>query len=72
MSQKAEIIQHLKDYGTITTMDAFLSLGITRLAARISDLESEGFQIPRKTIDVYARNGRKCLVTQYESPKVWP
>ena len=72
MSQKAEIIQRLKDFGSITTMSAFTQLGITRLAARISELEDDGFEIPRKSIDVWARNGRKCRVTQYQTPTKWP
>ena len=35
----------MKNHGSITTMDAFRELGITRLSARISDLKSMGIGI---------------------------
>lgn len=45
LSQKGEILNHLKKHGKITSMDAFRLYNITRLAARISDLRNDGHPI---------------------------
>lgn len=45
MTQCERILQHLKDFGSITPMEAFSEYGIQRLAARISDLRSQGVAI---------------------------
>lgn len=40
MSQCEKIIRYMKDFGSITTMQAFQDLGITRLSGRIYDLKA--------------------------------
>lgn len=44
-SQKQKVIQYILDFGSISTREAFLDLGIARLAARIYDLRKLGFKI---------------------------
>ena len=51
---KVRILEHLQTYGTITSMEAFERYGITRLAARISELREKGYDI--RTMMVYGRN----------------
>lgn len=41
MTQKRAIIQYIDDFGSITPMEAFADLGITKLATRISELRKE-------------------------------
>lgn len=41
MTQKELILQYLSDFGSITPMQAFADLGITKLATRISEMKSE-------------------------------
>lgn len=48
MTQKEEILQYLKDHGSITPMDAFYDLGITKLATRISEMRREGIEFDIK------------------------
>ena len=55
MSQCEKIIRYMKDFGSITTMQAFDDLDITRLSARIHDLKALGYKI--KTETVKRRNG---------------
>ena len=38
MTQKEMILQYIDDFGSITPMDAFADLGITRLASRIHEI----------------------------------
>lgn len=72
MTQKVDVIEYLKNHGSITRMEAFLELGVCELPARIIELEHEGFVIPRTEVKVPARNGRQVKVTRYERPTVWP
>ena len=45
MSQAADILNHLKTQGEINPLLALERFGCMRLAARIADLRSEGFNI---------------------------
>lgn len=47
MTQKQQIIKHLKSGGSITSFTAYLDFGITQLATRIKELE-EGLDIELK------------------------
>jgi hypothetical protein len=68
MTQKTDLLDHLNAEGKITRAEAFNELGIAELSARVIDLEADGYIVPRKTVEVTARNGRKCRVTQYRRP----
>ena len=59
MSQCEKIIRYMKDFGSITTMQAFDDLDITRLSARIYDLKALGYKI--KTETVKRRNGHVTM-----------
>lgn len=48
-TQCERILRHLKDYGSITSMDAMNEYGIMRLAARINDLRAQGISIASDT-----------------------
>jgi hypothetical protein len=43
------IIRHLRDYGSITSIEAITEYGILRLASRISDLKKNGHNIVSET-----------------------
>lgn len=45
MSQKEQILRHLKLYQQITPIDALNEYGCFRLAARVYDLRKEGHEI---------------------------
>ena len=73
MTQKSDLLDWLlgderQGKGKITTMQAFVQLGVTQLSARVIELERDGWIIPRRTITVKAKNGRECRVTQYLRP----
>lgn len=44
-TQCERIIQYMKDFGSITTLQAFTDLGCTRLASRVTDLKKQGYDI---------------------------
>lgn len=41
MTQCEMILKYLEDFGSITTYESFIDLGITRLSSRIYDLKKE-------------------------------
>ena len=45
ITQCDRILRHLRDYGSITSLEAITEYGILRLAARIKDLKRRGHTI---------------------------
>jgi hypothetical protein len=48
-TQCDRILRHLKDYGSITSLEAVTEYGIMRLASRIHDLIAQGYNIVSET-----------------------
>lgn len=44
-TQCERILRHLRDYGSITSLEAITEYGILRLASRITDLKRQGYHI---------------------------
>ena len=44
-TQCEKILRHLKDHGSITSIEAITEYGILRLASRINDLRTQGVAI---------------------------
>lgn len=59
------ILAHMKRNKGITSMEAFSLYGITRLAARISDLRDKGHLIASVRKDVVNRYGDTTQVCEY-------
>ena len=45
ITQCDRILRHMKDYGSITSLEAVNEYGIMRLASRINDLRAQGIAI---------------------------
>ena len=45
ITQCDRILRHMKDYGSITSIEAVNEYGIMRLASRINDLRAQGIAI---------------------------
>lgn len=48
-TQCDRILRHLKDFGSISSLEAITEYGILRLASRISDLKRRGYNIISET-----------------------
>ena len=59
------IINHLKEYGSITQLEALRDYGCMRLASRISDLRKTGIKIIRLTETSRNRYGQKIRYARY-------
>lgn len=62
--QNKEILEYIKEHGTITQKQAY-SLGCMRLPARISELRSSGIAIKTEMIKVRCKGGRIARVARY-------
>ena len=65
MKQAKRVLDYLESGNTITTLNAFNELGITRLAARIYELKEEGHDVKSKRIKVTNRYDEQCSVSEY-------
>ena len=67
MTQCEQVLKYMGDFGSISTMQAFGDLGITRLASRIHDLRTMGIEIESETVTARNRYGE---LTHYSVYKV--
>ena len=65
MTQSQRILEHLKQYGSITQRDAIDNYGIMRLGARIYDLKREGHVITREIVEGRNRYDEKTHYARY-------
>jgi hypothetical protein len=64
-TQTQKILSYMRQFGSITPLDAVRDLGVMRLAARISDLRKEGYDIVSEQHAVKNRFGETCYVAKY-------
>lgn len=60
MTQNRKILKYLTQNGYITTMDAFEKLRITRLSARVKEIEDMGIELLR-----FWKSNKKTRWVQY-------
>ena len=65
MTQHDMIKQHMADFGSITPMEAFTDLGITKLATRIGELDRQGTRIDRHMETGKNRYGKTTRYMRY-------
>lgn len=65
MTQNERILRHLCDHGSITTLEAMQEYGVMRLASRIHDLRSAGFDIKGETVAAKNRYGEPTRFSRY-------
>jgi hypothetical protein len=65
MNQYQLILDYIEKHGSITTMEAFVNLGITKLSTRISEMIRRGVKITKVSVTVPDRRGKLCRVTRY-------
>jgi len=68
MNQATEIIEYIRDHGSITPKQAVEELGCYRLSARIYDIRSFGINVQKDMIEVKNRKGETCRVARYTIP----
>lgn len=65
ITQNDRILRHLKDHGSITSLEAMTEYGVMRLASRINDLKCMGYNIISRTIKSKNRYGETIHYSEY-------
>lgn len=63
--QCERIISYLKQFGSITQLEAMRDLGVMRLASRISELRKYGYEFEKQRIKVKNRYGDTTPIVRY-------
>jgi hypothetical protein len=65
MNQRQMILQYIKDFGSITSYQAYIDLGITQLATRIKELKEQGYIFSCEWISKKNRYGKSVAFKKY-------
>lgn len=65
MTQEDMVLQHLKEFGGITALDAVREYGILRLSARILNLRKQGYEITTDYLTSKNRYGSWVTFAKY-------
>ena len=69
MTQCERVLAYLKDHDSISPMEAFSTLGITKLATRVSELQKDGYTFKKEWCDTKNRFGEPVRYMVYSQPK---
>ena len=65
ISQKQRIVNYIREFGSISSWEAYSDLGITQLGARIDQLKKEGYEVRTKWESNTNRYGEKVDYKRY-------
>ena len=65
MTQRDAILNYINEFGSITPMEAFADLGITKLATRISEMRKDGMKFKIEMVTVKGRYERMVTYAKY-------
>lgn len=68
MSQKQRVLDYLNEGKTITSLDAFYELGITRISAVVYNLKRDGHHLIKENVTVMNRYGEPCTIARWSLP----
>ena len=64
-TQADRVLAYIKTFGSITTLEAFRDLGVTRLSARIYELRARNINIDSTSVTSKNRYGENCTYAKY-------
>lgn len=65
VTQRDRVLQYIKDFGSITSWQAYAELGCTQLATRIRELKDRGFEFTKTRVNTKNRYGDKTHYDEY-------
>lgn len=65
MTQNERILKYLRDFGSITSLDAMRDLGVMRLASRVCELRQAGYDIVSEDETSKNRYGETARYARY-------
>ena len=65
MTQEQKVLRHLQELGSITSWEAIMEYGVTRVSAHIHTLRKKGYEIESERITTKNRFGENCSFAKY-------
>lgn len=64
-NQSERVLAYINEFGSITSWQAMMDLGVMRLASRITDLKKSGYDINSRFVYSQNRYGDKVKYKEY-------
>lgn len=64
-TQSELILEYIKQFGSITQLQAIVDLGVIRLPSRVFELRQKGYPIVSERVPVANRYGGKSYINRY-------
>ena len=64
-TQRDKVLAYIKQFGSITSWQAYSDLGVTQLGARIYELKEQGYIFSKTRINTINRLGEKTHYDEY-------
>lgn len=65
-TQRDRIIRYIRDFGSITSWQAYADLGVSQLATRIFELKELGYEFTKERVNTTNRYGEKTHYDKYK------
>ena len=65
MNRAERVLEYIKEFGSITQLDAIRDLGYTRLAPAISEIKQMGYKVRTKREQSKNRRGKTVSYARY-------
>ena len=69
-TQRDLILKYIKDFGSISSWQAYADLGVTQLGARIWELKSMGYEFSKTRITTKNRYGKTSHYDEYRLKEI--
>ena len=66
VTQRDRVLQYIKDFGSITSWEAYSELGITQMGARIFELKDRGYNFEKERVNTKNRYGDQTHFDRYK------
>lgn len=66
LNQRQQILNYIDEWGSITSYEAYLDLGITQLSTRLSELKEQGYVFTYDWIVKKNRYGKNIRFKEYK------
>lgn len=70
ITQSEKILKYIRDFGSISSWQAYADLGITQLGARIYNLKEKGYEFAKQRVKTTNRYGEKTHYDEYRLAEV--
>ena len=71
-TQKDKVLRYIREFGKITSWEAYSQLGVTQLATRIFELKRDGYVFTKKRVNTLNRLQEKTHYDEYMLVEVEP